>query len=228
MMDHRPALVLTEDGSYTLYNRVLGEHYHSIHGAVQESRHVFLEAGYRYICEKFRDISILEVGFGTGLNALLTLDASVKAGVNTRYHALDPFPPDWSVVEKINYCSHGGMEGFADDFRKMHQAMPDKEILLRANFTFSLSRSRLEDAGPRLGKYNLVYFDAFSPETAPELWEPGIFRKLRLIMDQGGVLVTYCAKGRVRRILQEAGFSAERLPGPPGKREMLRATANEL
>ncbi|MEA5108860.1 MAG: tRNA (5-methylaminomethyl-2-thiouridine)(34)-methyltransferase MnmD [Lentimicrobium sp.] len=227
-MDHRPALVLTEDGSYTLYNRVLGEHYHSIHGAVQESRHVFLEAGYRYICEKFRDISILEVGFGTGLNALLTLDASVKAGVNTRYHALDPFPPDWSVVEKINYCSHGGMEGFADDFRKMHQAMPDKEILLRANFTFSLSRSRLEDAGPRLGKYNLVYFDAFSPETAPELWEPGIFRKLRLIMDQGGVLVTYCAKGRVRRILQEAGFSAERLPGPPGKREMLRATANEL
>ena len=227
-MDNRSALVLTEDGSYTLFNRVLGEHYHSIHGAVQESRHVFLEAGYRYICEKFRDISISEVGFGTGLNALLTLDASVKAGVNTRYHALDPFPPDWSVVEKINYCSHGGMEGFADDFRKMHQAMPDKEILLRANFTFSLSRSRLEDAGPRLGKYNLVYFDAFSPETAPELWEPGIFRKLRLIMDQGGVLVTYCAKGRVRRILQEAGFSAERLPGPPGKREMLRATANEL
>ncbi len=227
-MDNRSALVLTEDGSYTLFNRVLGEHYHSIHGAVQESRHVFLEAGYRYICRKFRDISILEVGFGTGLNALLTLDASVKTGVNTRYHALEPFPPDWSVVEKINYCSHGGMEGFADDFRKMHQAMPDKEILLRANFTFSLSRSRLEDAGPRLGKYNLVYFDAFSPETAPELWERGIFRKLRLIMDQGGVLVTYCAKGRVRRILQEAGFSAERLPGPPGKREMLRATANEL
>lgn len=227
-MDDSTELVLTEDGSYTLLNRKLGEHYHSIHGAVQESRHVFLEAGYRYICNKFRDISILEVGFGTGLNALLTLDASVKTGVNTRYHALDPFPPDWSVIEKINYCSHGGMEGFADDFRKMHQAMPDKEILLRANFTFSLSRSRLEDTYQGSGQYNLVYFDAFSPETAPELWEPGIFRKLRLIMDQGGVLVTYCAKGRVRRILQEAGFSAERLPGPPGKREMLRATANEL
>lgn len=227
-MDNRSALVLTEDGSYTLFNSVLGEHYHSIHGAVQESRHVFLEAGYRYICNKFRDIRILEVGFGTGLNALLTLDASVKTGVNTRYHALEPFPPDWSVIEEISYCSPGGLEGFTDDFRKMHHAMPDKEIHLRENFTFCLSRNRLEDAGPGSGKYNLVYFDAFSPETAPELWEPEIFRKLRLSMDQGGVLVTYCAKGRVRRTLQEAGFSAERLPGPPGKREMLRATADEL
>lgn len=227
-MNHATEVVLTEDGSFTLLNRTLGEHYHSIHGAVQESRHVFLEAGYRYICNKFRDIRILEVGFGTGLNALLTLDASVKTGVNTRYHALEPFPPDWSVIEEINYCSPGGLEGFTDDFRKMHHAMPDKEILLRENFTFRMSRSRLEDTGPGLGKYNLVYFDAFSPETAPELWEPEIFRKLRLSMDQGGVLVTYCAKGRVRRTLQEAGFSAERLPGPPGKREMLRATADEL
>lgn len=227
-MNHATEVVLTEDGSFTLLNRTLGEHYHSIHGAVQESRHVFLEAGYRYICNKFRDIRILEVGFGTGLNALLTLDASVKTGVNTRYHALEPFPPDWSVIEEISYCSPGGLEGFTDDFRKMHHAMPDKEIHLRENFTFCLSRSRLEDAGPGSGKYNLVYFDAFSPETAPELWEPEIFRKLRLSMDQGGVLVTYCAKGRVRRTLQEAGFSAERLPGPPGKREMLRATADEL
>ncbi|HOP13011.1 tRNA (5-methylaminomethyl-2-thiouridine)(34)-methyltransferase MnmD [Lentimicrobium sp.] len=227
-MNHATEVVLTEDGSFTLLNRTLGEHYHSIHGAVQESRHVFLEAGYRYICNKFRDISILEVGFGTGLNALLTLAASVDAGVNTRYYGLEPFPPDWSVIEKINYCNLGGLEGFTDDFRKMHQAVPGEEILLRENFSFCLSRSRLEDTYPGWGKYNLVYFDAFSPETAPELWEPEIFRKLRRSMDQGGVLVTYCAKGRVRRTLQDTGFSTERLPGPPGKWEMLRATAQEL
>ncbi len=217
--------VLTEDGSVTLFNRELGEHYHSIHGAVQESGHVFIDAGFKAAAAKFAQITVLEIGFGTGLNALLTFMEAEKAGITVNYHTLEPFPIDDDTANSLNYCDLPGLEHLKGIFTKMHSAAPGTDVLLSPDFNFRKEKVHLQEYHAGELRVNLVYFDAFSPETAPELWKPEIFERLRQWVIPGGVLVTYSAKGEVRRSLQGAGFATERLPGPPGKREILRATA---
>jgi tRNA U34 5-methylaminomethyl-2-thiouridine-forming methyltransferase MnmC len=216
-------IVTTEDGSSTLFNIHNGEHYHSIHGAIQESMHVFIKAGLRHISssEQFR---ILEIGFGTGLNCLLSLAETAGMHKETVYYAIEPYPVDALSWGKLNYCQLEGLSGFEADFKSMHHE-EDGEVRLSPEFQLVRLRSKFEETSLLPNYFNLVYFDAFSAEAQPELWQPEIFGKIRASMVVGGVLVTYAAKGSVRRALQNNGFVTERLPGPPGKREMLRATA---
>jgi len=217
-------MTTTGDGSHTLFNPETGEHYHSIHGAIQESRHVFINAGLKSIAPLSEMIHILEVGFGTGLNCLLTFAEHQTLSKPVTYTACEPFPISKSLVSALNYCRSEGLHGFEPVFSAMHQN-PDGKTLLGNDFLLIRLLSGLEETVLPEGSFDLVYFDAFSPEAQPELWKPEIFSKIRRCMNPGGVLVTYCAKGLVRRTLQQAGFSTGRLPGPPGKREMLRATA---
>lgn len=220
----RPEIIVTEDGSNTLFSNESGENYHSIHGAVQESMHVFILAGFHRKASDSDNLRILEIGFGTGLNCLLTLAESVKINVKVEYNAIEPYPIDQPVYSNLNFCSLDGLKNFHGEFLSMHgkgNGIIDIEPCFRLlKFDTKLGETTLE-----AGYFDLVYFDAFSPESQPEMWQPEVFLKIRAGMSVGGVLVTYCAKGEVRRVLQKSGFSTERLPGPPGKREMLRATA---
>lgn len=216
-------IVTTEDGSSTLFNKQNGEHYHSIHGAIQESVHVFIKAGLQHVASAGQ-LRILEIGFGTGLNCLLSLAKTTEMQKDTVYFALEPFPVEEPLQIQLNYCQFEGLRDFEGEFKSMHSF---EDGILRLSQFFELTRLRLklEEISLLPSYFNLVYFDAFSAETQPELWQPEIFNKIRSSMKVGGVLVTYAAKGSVRRALQSSGFVTERLPGPPGKREMLRATA---
>ena len=217
--------ILTEDGSHTLFNQEIGEHYHSIHGAIQESEHVFIQHGFTEAASRFQEISLLEVGFGTGLNALLTLRAAVELKIPVFYKTFEPFPLSPEFALGLNYTENESLNSFSSDFEAMHLAGDGVQTKIRDGFTFQRMDCGIQSGFKDDPIFNLVYFDAFSPVVAPELWQPEIFVLLRQYMAQDGILVTYSARGAVRRALQAAGFRVERLPGPPGKREILRANA---
>lgn len=209
---------LTEDGSHTLYVPSMDEHYHSVHGAIQESRHVYLGAGFD-ACTATAP-AIFEVGFGTGLNALLTAVEARKTGRPVHYTSVELFPLSGEQVSLLNYGQQLDEEAL---FKKIHE-VPWGEWCPVHDF-FELKKVAADFLLlplPR-NEYDVVYFDAFAPNKQADLWQPGVFAKLFHSMKDGGVLVTYCAKGMVRRMLQEVGFAVERLPGPPGKHEILRA-----
>jgi tRNA U34 5-methylaminomethyl-2-thiouridine-forming methyltransferase MnmC len=212
---------ITEDGSATLYVPELNEHYHSTFGAVQEAMHVFIGAGLRSF--KTGNPSVFEIGFGTGLNALLTL-LQVNQFESIHYSAVELFPIE---IEKIDNLLYPAFLKLDEDHRKqfsdIHSSPWDQPVEINQKFMLIKYKASILDFQFR-GKYDIVYFDAFSPVVQPELWEAPVFRKIWKAMNPGGILVTYCAKGEVRRILQFCGYSVERLPGPPGKREMIRAT----
>lgn len=214
-------LQLTDDGSHTLFVPELGEHYHSTFGAIQESRHVFLSAGFEYICSKKQAINLLEVGFGTGLNALLTLLQKGDTPVN--YTAIEAFPLDNRINTELNYPEKLNIPESGVIFRSLHDAAWEKSVKIVPGFMLTKIHIKLQDFIPNPEEFDLVYFDAFAPDVQPELWTTEVFRKLILAMAAGGVLVTYSAKGLVKQNLKAAGFNIERLPGPPGKRHMLRA-----
>ncbi len=222
-------IILTEDGSSTIFNFELNQHYHSIHGAMQESMHVFMKMGFGLFStslEQTKQISILEVGFGTGLNAFLVLLESFAEGILSGescqcvYTSLEAFPLEEKEYLNLNYSKN---EKEKKLFLELHEAEWNKEVAITNNFSLHKIQIRLEDFIPEENKFNLIFFDAFSPEAQPELWTEEVFRKLFLSMKKEGILVTYCAKGQVRRNMIAAGFTVERLDGPPGKREMLRA-----
>lgn len=215
------ALVLTADGSHTLKLQDADEHYHSTHGALQESQHVFVQNGASRFEEKDR-LRILEVGFGTGANALLTALWAAKFNVLVKYLGLEKFPLDAETVKGLNYPEKLGGNAeqvfqamHACNWGQSHRITPDLEL---EKLAASVNDLKAE------AQFDLIYFDAFGPRTQPEMWTLEVFEKMFRALLSGGVLVTYCAKGQVRRDLQTAGFEVERLSGPPGKREMLRAT----
>lgn len=210
----------TADGSHTLYVPELDEHYHSTNGAVQESTHVFIEAGLQHTNKQ--SLNILEVGFGTGLNALLTLSKQSDRCIN--YCSFELYPLPLSVIKKLNYPTLID-ENLSDAFLRMHQQEWNEESEVVKDFylTKILDDFKLLNYKHR-HQYDLIYFDAFAPNKQEELWSEAIFEHLYSITSASGTLVTYCAKGNVRRMMQNAGYTTERLPGPPGKREMLRAT----
>ena len=212
-------LEITEDGSATLGNQTIDECYHSIHGAQQESEHIFIEAALRY--QQKHDIAIFEVGFGTGLNALLTLQEAQKSGRKIEYTSVELYPVEPSVYCELNY-------GNSDKatFLKLHNCEWGEPVTIVDSFTLEkVEASLLEYNFNKL--FDVIYFDAFSPEKQPEMWSEAIFSKLFEATASGGILITYCAKGDVRRALQAAGYSVERIPGPPGKRHILRAVKNK-
>ena len=211
----------TDDGSNTLYVPELNEHYHSTKGAVTESKYIFVEQGFNHLSKK--SVSILEVGFGTGLNAILTFIEADNKGVNTIYDTIEKYPLDKTIIEKLDYLPIIGEEN-KDRFNNIHSSQWDKDIELSPFFTLHKINGDFTSYN-FIRKYDVIYFDAFAPEKQPEMWTQDIFNQMYNLLNPGGVLTTYCAKGIIRRMLQAAGFKTERLPGPPnGKREILRAT----
>ncbi len=218
--------VHTADGSHTLYVPHLDEHYHSIHGAIQEALHVFIAMGLQH--SSLTNISILEIGFGTGLNALLTQLEAEKLNKNIYYHSLEAYPLSVNEVKDLNYIQEVKGEGVQSKFEALHQVDWEKDVAINNGFTLRKQKVVLQEYQPIESSIDLIYFDAFGPRVQPELWEKPIFDKMFTVLKPNGVLVTYCAKGDVRRTMLASGFTVERLPGPPGKREMLRATKPSL
>ncbi|MBK7173049.1 MAG: tRNA (5-methylaminomethyl-2-thiouridine)(34)-methyltransferase MnmD [Bacteroidales bacterium] len=216
-------LVMSEDGSHTLMSGVFKEHYHSTHGAIQESRHIFLQAGYHYVHQEVNEIRLLEIGFGTGLNALLTCMESRLLHSRTCYITLEPFPITEESRKSLNYPSLLEQPDAQQYFSHMHEAAWAKEQEISEWFRFTKLKVGINEFQGESETFDLVYFDAFSPETQPEMWTEEVFGKLFLVLKPGGCLVTYSCKGIVKRALRSAGFSIQKLPGPPGKREILRA-----
>jgi tRNA U34 5-methylaminomethyl-2-thiouridine-forming methyltransferase MnmC len=211
-------LKTTADGSQTLYSEMFHESYHSIHGAVTESVHVFINAAFNQ-CDKDH-VSIFEVGFGTGLNAYLTYIEAKKRNVTVSYHSIELFPLEDIITRQLEYAQFLSADN--NIFRALHDAPWHEEVMISDRFLLKKIRGDLLEV-TLTDMYDLVYFDAFSPVQQPELWTEPVFKKLYDCMNEGGIFATYCAKGIVRRTLNKVGFTTERLPGPPGKHEMLRA-----
>jgi len=212
-------IVKTLDGSDTLYLEEIDEHYHSTFGAVQESLHVFIEAGFNH-CD-VKEISILEIGFGTGLNCYLTLLSGLDSLKFVKYYTLEKYPLTKEVWSHLNFCAED--EKFKM-FSRIHESRWNCDESIHSRFVLhKIHADLLAWNTESYPQFDLVYYDAFSPEKQPELWDKAVFDSIWQKMNQNGILVTYCAKGNVRRILQSLGFQVERIPGPPGKREMIRA-----
>lgn len=211
-------IITTKDGSHTIQLENKAITYHSINGAIQETNHIFIDAGFKYcIDKKLSKINILEVGFGTGLNALITLLNAAQKHIF--YNTIEPFPLGMEIVNQLNY---GYLLHQQDLFISLHNQPFNNEVLAVGNFKFLKSKCFLQDFETDK-QFNLVYFDAFAPTDQPELWTEDIFFKIYNLMLPNAVLVTYCCKGVVIRTLKKVGFSVEKLQGPPGKREMIRA-----
>ena len=210
----------TSDGSHSLHSDRFEVAYHSKHGAVQETRHVFLEAGlaHRWSCDPVR---VLGVGFGTGLNAFMTLLEAQRTGRQVHYETIEAFPISPDLAESLNFAEILGVPEKRGDFLRLHTEAWGHEIEFD-RFHFKKHRIRLEEFSGT-DRFDVIYFDAFAPNAQPELWEATIFQNMYRLLRPGGVLTTYCAKGVVKRTLRAVGFEVEALPGPPGKREMTRA-----
>ncbi|MGI9550403.1 MAG: tRNA (5-methylaminomethyl-2-thiouridine)(34)-methyltransferase MnmD [Aurantibacter sp.] len=217
----RRKIITTSDGSKTIRIEDWNEQYHSVHGAVQEAEHVFIEHGLSLF--RNRHIEILEMGFGTGLNALITLIRAEKQQLKIHYTGVEAYPVSETELEQLNYISILKAFEFERDFQKMHVCDWEKDASLGKNFILQKRRQSFLDINDK-NRFDLIYFDAFGPRVQPELWTEIMFKKMFDALKGQGILVTYSAKGSVRRAMQAVGFKVERLPGPPGKREMLRAT----
>ena len=214
-------IITTRDGSHSLLNEQLDETYHSRHGALQESQHVFIKHGLDFLKnKKEQPIQIFEVGFGTGLNALLTLEETLTHKLNVHYTTLEAFPIEPGIWSQLNYADSMESKNW---FEKLHTVKWNEWIALSPVFQFRKLHSTLQQVKLERNQFDLVYFDAFAPNKQPELWELPMLQKVADSMKPGGVFVTYCAKGQLKRDLQNINLEIETLPGPPGKREMVRA-----
>lgn len=215
-------LIETADGSHTLYVPEMAEHYHSVNGAIRESRHVFIDAGFRRLNTVSESLRVLEFGFGTGLNALLTMAEAEHLECYVHYYTMEKYPLSSDVFQSLNYARTLSPPTPQEWFDRLHEAPWETDVQITPHFVLHKIRADYNDCCFP-GNIQLVYYDAFAPDKQPEVWNERIFAALFQTMLPGGLLTTYCAKGIVRRMLQAVGFTVERIPGPPGKREMLRA-----
>jgi len=216
-------IITTSDGSHSIFIPELNEHYHSFHGAIQESKHVFIEAGLKYVAAQQQTISILEIGLGTGLNALLTLMEAQALSKAIHYTALEAFPLGSDITNALNYIAALDAKEYADPFELIHSSEWEKETRITTTYSLKKINDTLRHVSLPGDQFDLIYFDAFGPPVQPEMWTEEVFSKIYTTTRNKGVLVTYCAKGEVKRTLKKVGFAIENLPGPPGKREMIRA-----
>jgi tRNA U34 5-methylaminomethyl-2-thiouridine-forming methyltransferase MnmC len=220
-------IIVTDDGSNSIYSAQHGVTYHSRYGAVTESAHVFIAAGLRYKAVMQQEIRILETGLGTGLNAMMTWLEAEKRSLAVFYTALEMFPVDMAAVEALNYPTLLDIPDRAADFHKIHQCPWEVEQKMSEAFHFTKHQAPIETyRSPE--SFDLIYFDAFAPQAQPELWTEEVFQNMFDSLKPDGVLVTYCAQGEFKRRLKRAGFMVERLQGPPGKREMTRGYKETL
>jgi tRNA U34 5-methylaminomethyl-2-thiouridine-forming methyltransferase MnmC len=222
-------LLLTGDGSYTVELPSMGVTYHSTRGAVQESMHVFIKEGLQYLLtvSKKRSFEIFEMGFGTGLNPLLTCIEARKAAVRIHYTAIDLYPLPESILNALAYQEQIHEKDARTIFEHIHNTAWGNDVHIHPDFILRKEQKNLLSFMPER-MFDLVYFDAFGPASQPELWTVSVFKKIYEMMHQTAVLVTYSSKGDVRRALKAAGFKVEKIPGPPGKREMVRAIKNSM
>lgn len=226
-------IIITSDGSTTIHLPDWNEQYHSKHGAIQEAKHVFIKNGLEYFCNSKRftgcsreksenqeSISILEIGFGTGLNSFITL---LETDKQIDYVGVEAYPIGEDEIKKLNYVAELQAEKQAEIFQKIHYVSWEEQHQITSNFRLTKRQQFFKDISDT-NKFNIIYFDAFGARVQPELWTEEVFGKMYNALQSNGILVTYSAKGSVRRAMQSVGFTVERLEGPPGKREMLRAT----
>ena len=217
-------IITTADGSKTIQIEEWNEQYHSVHGAIQEAKHVFIKHGLLFFKEmhpKTQPIHILEIGFGTGLNACLTLLQSSETQTKIQYVGVEAFPVIAEEINQLNYVEE--LKTDAKLFSKLHDTSWETEQDITGDFKLTKQKKEFKNIKDT-NTYNIIYFDAFGARVQPELWTETIFQKMYDALQVDGVLVTYAAKGSVRRAMQAVGFKVEKLPGPPGKREMLRGT----
>jgi len=217
-------IILTADGSHTISIPDLHVTYHSVHGAIQESLHVYINAGLLHAAASHPAdrLSILEMGFGTGLNALLTLRETMRSGLSVYYQSIEASPLSINEITGLNYANLLEDQTLQSNLLGLHKCEWGTDILFETSFVLHKSHTALEGFNTD-SLFNVIYYDAFAPSAQPELWTEPVFRKLYHLLKPGGILVTYCSKGIVGRAMQSAGFRVEHLPGPPRKREMLRA-----
>lgn len=220
-----PEIIITADGSHSLLNVHLNETYHSRHGAVQESAHVFIHNGLDYILSAQAPapdiVRILEVGFGTGLNAWLAFQHTLKMNCSIHYTTLEAYPVHEKLWSKLNYAD--ALPDLKPYFIKLHEAPWMKEEQIHPGFRLLKKNISLQEVVMQPDSFDVVFFDAFAPNKQPEMWEISLLIKVVQSMAKNGVFVTYCAKGQLKRDLRNAGLRVESLAGPPGKREMIRA-----
>lgn len=214
-------IITTADGSKTIQIEEWDEQYHSKHGAIQEAYHVFIKHGLSLFSNT--EIAILEIGFGTGLNALITTLEAPKNNLVISYTGIEAYPVVLEEISQLNYIEQLNAPNAKNVFENMHTVPWDVAVEILPNFTLHKKQQDFLEIKAE-SVYNLIYFDAFGARVQPELWTEIIFSLMYKALQSKGILVTYAAKGSVRRAMLAVGFSVERLPGPPGKREMLRAT----
>ncbi len=213
------SFILCSDGSHTLFNPVLNETYHSKHGAIQESIYVYIEKGL-LLFKDLEKVTVLEIGFGTGLNALLTWNKAEELKLKVDYHTLEPFPLNKEITDQLNYPSLIEEEKSAQRFKQLHDVKWEEVAKLSEYFTFCKYKSTLEEKVLPLNTFNVCYFDAFAPNRQAEVWAEENFKKIVESMCEGGILTTYCAQSAFRRTLKAVGFEVESLQGPLFKKEM--------
>lgn len=218
----KPKLIETADGSHSLYLRDMNETYHSTHGALTESRYVFLKQGVEFFLDQkeVKSLKILEIGFGTGLNALMMLDfAKQRPGLNILFDTVEPFPLSEEIYKQLNFAKlfdHVEHE----DLIQLHHTQ-EESVLAMENFKFLKRLTRVQGID-LASDYDIIFFDAFAPSKQSEMWEFEVIDKMHSALSSGGVLATYCAQGQFKRNMRDAGFEIETLDGPPGKKEMVR------
>ncbi|MFD2583758.1 tRNA (5-methylaminomethyl-2-thiouridine)(34)-methyltransferase MnmD [Pedobacter vanadiisoli] len=218
-------VTLTADGSNTLYNETIGEHYHSKHGALQESKHVFIEAGLKFTAAHQAEISVLEVGFGTGLNFILSFEHCEANNINLHYTSIEAFPLSSELIEQTAYSAYVPeviWSGFITNYNNALKA-PQK---LTPHCTLEIRHTTLAEY-QNDQKFDIIYYDAFSVQHQPEMWSDEIIAHACSFLKPGGTFVTYAITGKLKRAVKACGFTIEKLPGAPGKREMLRAIKAE-
>lgn len=214
-------VVDTADGSKTIYISEMDEHYHSNHGALQEAIHVFIQHGLKHFEDK-QHVRIFEMGFGTGLNALLTAQDVEHTKQTIEYSGIEAYPVELQMAIEIGYDALIG-SNFKETYLSLHESPWDQWVSITPNFKLKKIHNKIEEYQPESEMIDLVYYDAFGPRAQESMWAPSILQKMYDMLAPNGILVTYCAKGQVKRDLRALGFTVETLPGPPGKREMTRA-----
>ena len=214
-------IFLTDDGSHSLMSETFGDSYHSKFGAIQESQHVFIDAALNYQTAKgLTDLTILEVGFGTGLNALMTICAAEKQNLTIHYHTFEKYPLSIEQANDLNYAEKLNCPDAL--FKELHACNWNENVQLTPHFSFQKHPTDCQTIDFQ-ELADIVYFDAFAPQIQPELWDTSLLQKIFNALKPNGILTTYCAKGTVKRALKAVGFQIESLDGPIGKREMTRA-----
>lgn len=216
-------IFVTSDGSHSIFSEQFGVSYHSKHGAIQETQHVFIDAALLAKAKDQKKISILDIGFGTGLNAFMSFLAANNQALQLDYTAIEAFPIRTNQAATLNYTEILNLPQEQAHFMQLHECDWNQSIDLSPNFTFIKLLKRFEELD-FVAKFDVIYFDAFAPDAQSELWEAPLLSQMYTALKEKGILTTYCAKGVVKRTLKSIGFHIEGIPGPPGKREMTRAT----